>query len=143
MALVHAKKGQMTVEFVAMFPVAIVVGLIAVNAVLFFSECASFDRVFRSSVCALAASPSYGQGVDESCARVQAELSETFDADHLEVAVASSGTAGSTVTFTGTLLFSPTLFGHGSLTGAFGVSFPSLVHEESIAVDVYKPGVIL
>lgn len=143
MAIVSVKKGQMTVEFVALFPVAIVVALIAVNAVLFFSECASFDRVFRTSVCTYAASPSYGQGVDESCALIQAQLEEVFDADHLQVTVSSSGTSGSMVAFTGTLSFAPTLFGQGALTGIFGVSFPSLVHEERIAVDVYKPGVIL
>lgn len=54
--------GQMTVEFVVAFPAMMAIALIAVNAVLFFSDCASFDRLFRNSVCAYAASPAYEQG---------------------------------------------------------------------------------
>lgn len=138
-----ARSGQMTVEFVAMFPVALVIALTAVNAMLFFSECASFDREFRSAVCTQAVSPKYGQSVEQSCAIIEGQLAETYSEEHLAVTVSSEGTAGTTVKFTGELAFSPTLFGKGALTGVFGVSFPSLRHATSISVDVYKPGVIL
>ena len=53
-------RGQMTVEFMVAFPCMIIVALIATNALLFFSECASFDRAFRQSVCTYAASPGHG-----------------------------------------------------------------------------------
>ena len=42
--------GQMTIEFVVAFPAMIAVAFVAINAVLFFSDCASFDRVFRNAV---------------------------------------------------------------------------------------------
>ena len=41
------RAGQMTVEFVVAFPVLIAVAVVAVNACLFFSECAAFDMVAR------------------------------------------------------------------------------------------------
>ena len=46
--------GQMTIEFVVAFPAMIAVAFVAINAVLFFSDCASFDRVFRNAVCTYA-----------------------------------------------------------------------------------------
>ena len=41
--------GQMTVEFAVAFPVFVIVAVIAVNALLFFSDCAAFDRLARES----------------------------------------------------------------------------------------------
>ncbi len=135
--------GQMTVEFVAMFPVMIVIALIAVNATLFLSECSAFDRVFRNAVCTYAASPAYGQDAGQSCALVESALREQFSAENLTVQVSSSGTEGGIVTFNGKLSFEPTLFGMGALHGAFGVSFPALTHEGKFSVSAYKPGVVV
>lgn len=101
--------GQMTIEFVIAFPAALIIGLIAVNAVLFFSECAAFDRSFRSLVCTYAASPAYEQGTDRSCALILESLQSEFSADHIEVEVNSRGVSGELVVFEGTLKFSPTL----------------------------------
>ena len=57
MALINkARPGQMTIEFVIAFPVALIIGFTAINAMLFFSECAAFDRLFRSSVYTYASS---------------------------------------------------------------------------------------
>ncbi len=134
--------GQMMVEFVVLFPAMLLVALTAVNAVLFLSDCAAFDRVFRNAVCTYAASPAYGQGPDQSSALVQAALEEEFTADNLGVQVSSSGTEGGIVSFSGRLSFEPTLFGKGRLGGAFGVSFPALSHETKLSVSAYKPGVV-
>ncbi len=141
---VSAKKmpGQMTVEFVAMFPVMLVIALTAVNAVLFLSDCAAFDRVFRNAVCTYAASPAYGQGPEQSSALVQAAVEEEFAEENLSVSVSSSGVEGGIVSFSGKLSFEPTLFGKGKLTGAFGVSFPALSHESKLSVSAYKPGAV-
>lgn len=133
----------MAVEFVVMFPAALAIALVAVNATLFFSECAVFDRAFRNAVCSYAASPAYGQTVEGSCALVSAAVEGACDADNLGVAVRASGTEGSVVEFTGELRFEPTLFGAGPLSGAFGVSFPALTHQETLSVCVYRPGVIV
>ena len=135
--------GQMTVEFVVAFPAMMAIALIAVNAVLFFSDCASFDRLFRNSVCAYAASPAYEQGVEQSCSLVETALNDGMGRDNLQIAVGSTGSEGGTGTFVGTMRFQPTLFGKGNLTGAFGVSFPTLSHEEKISVCVYKPGLVV
>lgn len=135
--------GQMTVEFVIAFPVALVIALCAVNVLLFFSECAAFDRLFRSLVCTYAASPGYEQTVEQSCARIQEALETEMSADYLEIEVQATGGSGGLVTFQGELQFTPSLFGRGSLKGAFGVVFSPLVHYVSLTVDVYKPGVFL
>lgn len=144
MALINkARPGQMTIEFVIAFPVALIIGFTAINAMLFFSECAAFDRLFRSSVYTYASSPGYEQDIGQSCAYITDALRSEFTEDNPQVEVSSSGVSGGIVEFQGTLKFAPTLFGKGSLTGVFGVSFPELTHSESIAVDVYKPGVFL
>lgn len=143
MALIADRnKGQMTIEFVIAFPVALVIALVSINAVLFFSECASFDRLFRFAVCTYAVSPAYEQSVEQSCAYISEELSAEFSEENLSVEVSSSGTEGGLVTFRALLNFQPTLFGNGTLSGVFGVSFPPLKHQEEITVDVYKPGVL-
>ena len=50
-------RGQMTIEFALLFPVMLMIALIACNSILFLSECASFDRIFRESVCVFPTTP--------------------------------------------------------------------------------------
>ena len=69
------ERGQMTVELAAAFPVLIIVAVIAVNALAFFSECAAFDNVFRDAVRVHVTSPAAGQGIEQSSALVQTALS--------------------------------------------------------------------
>ena len=105
----HGEGGQMTVEFVVAFPVVVVVAVIAVNAMLFFSECAAFDRVARDAVRVHAASPAYGQGLEQSRASVQAAIEEALAQPYTDVRVAVEGASLGHVTFTATLEFHPTL----------------------------------
>ncbi|MFR7747263.1 MAG: hypothetical protein ACLU06_07565 [Eggerthellaceae bacterium] len=139
----RSSSGQMTVEFVIAFPVALIIALACVNAVLFFSECASFDRLFRQMVCIYAASPAYEQDTDNTCSLIGAALEDEINAEHIQCSVTSNGADGRIVSFAGTLKFQPTLFGMGPLTGAFGVSFPPLSHTAELSVDMYKSGVVL
>ena len=44
-------------ELVAVLPVAIVVAAITVNALVFFGDCAAFDRIARNAVRVYATSP--------------------------------------------------------------------------------------
>lgn len=141
--IVEKTPGQMTVEFMAMFPVMLLIALTAMNAVLFLSDCAAFDRVFRNAVCTYAASPAYGQGPEQSSALVQAAMEEEFAEDNLSVSVSSSGVEGGIVSFSGKLTFEPTLFGKGRLGGAFGVAFPALSHESKLSVSAYRPGAVI
>ena len=127
------ERGQMTVELAAAFPVLIIVAVIAVNALAFFSECAAFDNVFRDA----------GQGIEQSSALVQTALSAAFDAENEAVRVSAEGVSGGHTRFTGTLEYMPTLFGLGLRSTVFGIPLPPLTHAVSIAVDCYKPGVLL
>ncbi|WP_346686945.1 hypothetical protein [Enteroscipio rubneri] len=137
------ENGQMTVELAVALPVLLAVAAIAVNALLFFSECAAFDVASRDAVRIHAASPAYGQDLEQSRARVAAALSESFDRPYTASSVAVEGAAGGHATFTSTLEFFPTLFGMGLKTSVFGVALPKIAHAISFTVDCYKPGVLL
>ncbi|MEG0015198.1 MAG: hypothetical protein RR747_01335 [Gordonibacter sp.] len=135
--------GQMTVELAVVFPVLLVVAVVAVNALLFFSECAGFDRVARDAVRVHATSPAYGQGLEQSRALVAATIEQAFDRPFVDARVAVEGAKGGCVRFTATLEFSPTLFGMGMRSSVLGVALPHLEHSVSMMVDPYKPGVLL
>lgn len=135
--------GQMTVELAVAFPVLIVVAVVAVNALLFFSECAAFDNAFREAVRVHATSPAYGQGLEQGRAQVAGALAEAFDQPFEDVSVSVEGAAGGHATFSGVLELFPTLFGLGLKSTVFGVSLPPLSHTVVLTVDCYKPGVLL
>lgn len=137
------EKGQMTVELAVAFPVLIVVAVIAVNALLFFSECAAFDNALREAARVCATSPAYGQGAEQSAAQVQSALTAAFDKPYEQVQVAVAGAAGGHLRVEGTLELSPTLFGLGLKSTVFGIALPPLTHTASLTVDSYKPGVLL
>ncbi len=137
------RNGQMTVELAIAFPVLIIIAVIAVNALLLFSECASFDNSFRDAVRVYATAPAYGQELEQSKAQVATALAKSSDKPYLASSVAVQGNSGGHVTFEGTLDFSPTLFGLGLKSSVFGVSLPHLLHKVSLTVDCYKPGVLL
>ena len=135
--------GQMTIEFAVAMPVFIAIALIATNAMLFFSECAAFDRISKDAVRVCATSPAYGQTIEQSRAQVQNQLEAAFDKPYLASRVSVSEDVWGHCTFTSTLEFSPTLFGLGLKSEVFGVSLPHLEHESATTIDVYKPGVLL
>lgn len=139
----RSEKAQMTVELAVALPVLLAVAVIAVNALLFFSECAAFDAAFRDAVRIHAASPAYGQDLEQSRAQVATALSESFDRPYTASNVAVEGAADGHVTFASTLEFSPTLFGMGLKSSVFGVELPKIAHTVSFTVDCYKPGVLL
>lgn len=139
----NAESGQMTVELAVVFPVLLIVAVVAVNALLFFSECAAFDNAFRDAVRVHATSPAYGQGVEQGTAAVQSALAEAFDRPFESVRVAAEGSSGGHTRFVATLEFTPTLFGMGLRTSVLGVSLPPLTHRVEFTADRYKPGVLL
>ena len=142
-ALRRCDAGQMTVEVAVAFPVLIIVAAIAVNAVLFFSECAAFDRLARQAVRAYATAPAYGASADTCCAAVEQELQAAFDRPYLQVSVSRASAALDFDTYTAVLEFSPTLFGRGLRGNVFGVALPHLTHAITYTVDTYRPGVLL
>lgn len=133
----------MTVELAAMAPVALAIAVIVVNASLFFSECAAFDRLALDAIRVHATSLSFGEGSREACSAVCEELERSFDEEFLSVQVDCEQAEGGLLEYTATLRFRPTLFGLGFKSEIFGVSLPSLSHESSLAIDPYRPGVLL
>ena len=133
----------MTVEFVVAFPVMLAIAVIAVNAVLFFSECAAFDRLARQAVCTYAAAPGYGQGTAQAAASAEADLRQQFNRDYLDVSVSSQGHSPGYVRYTATLSFTPTLVGRQFSGSVFGVSITPLRHSTQLTLDPYKPGAIV
>lgn len=140
---VEGQSGQAVVELAVAFPVLIVVAVVAVNALLFFSECAAFDRAACDAVRVHAASPAYGQDAQQSRALVADTLADAFDRPYLESRVAVEEAVGGHVSFVAELEFSPTLFGLGFRSEVLGVGLPRLHHRVAFAVDAYKPGMLL
>lgn len=139
----HDRCGQMTVEFAVAFPVFLIAAVICVNALLFFADCASFDRLFRDAVRVHAASPSYGQTLEDSRVLVLGTLEESVQRDNLSIDVAVESQSGGHAKFTATERFAPTLFGLGLKSSVFGVALPQIEHSASMTIDCYKPGVLL
>ena len=133
--------GQMTVEMAVVFPVLVIVAAIAVNAILFFSECAEFDRMARQAVRIYATAPAYGQNADACCAAVEQELRMAFNRPYVHVSVTRTATAFDFDEYVAVIEFSPTLFGMGLRDQVFGVDLPHLTHTAIYTVDTYKPGV--
>ncbi len=134
---------QMTVELAVVFPVLLLIAVIATNALLFFSECAAFDNAFREAVRISATSPAYGQTVEDSSLMIERKLQDSFNKDFQSVTVLVEGVSLGHSRFTGTLRCNPTLFGIGLKSSFFGVALPSVSHSVSLTVDGYKPGVFI
>lgn len=141
--MLNTRDGQMTVEFVVAFPVMMIVALIAINALLFVSECAAFDRLARQLVCVHASAPGYGEGSERIAARIESQLKEEFSARWLDVHVDSSGSSPGYVTYVAQLDFSPTLIGGEFSGSAFGITITPLSHQVQMTIDPYKPGAIV
>lgn len=135
--------GQATVELMATLPVMIAIAVIVVNATLFLSDCAAFDRLAHQAVRVHAASPAYGQDIQRSRELVEGELAGAFDRDNLAVSVSVESVFGGRLEFRATLEYFPTLFGLGLRSEVFGVELPGLSHTVDFTVDQYKPGVFV
>lgn len=134
--------GQATVELAIVFPIVIIIAVIAINALLFFGQCASFDRVFRQVVSTVASSPASGQNTANTKNLLERELYEAFTQSNIDFEVSVEANSGDFHRFSGKLLMQPTLFGMGLKREIFGVSLPSLTHECQMTIDEYKPGVM-
>ncbi len=136
------RQGQMTVELCVVLPVAIVIAVIATNALSFFATCAEFDRVARNAVRTVATAPAYGGSTDQSAQLVTNAVEGSFDATNLACDVSVEKDYRGYETYQMTLVFTPTLFGMGLANEVFGVSLPRLTHETRLVVSPYKPGIL-
>lgn len=136
-------RGQMTIEFAVLFPVMLMIALIACNSILFLSECSAFDRMVRESVCVFAPSPASDESSAQICALVEGSLESFSQKDYLSCTVSASAHDNGLTTYTATLFFTPTIFGAYPLRSVFDVELTPIEHPIAITVDSYKPGVFL
>lgn len=136
-------RGQMTIELCIVLPVAIIIAVIAVNAMTFFSYCAEFDRVTRNAVRVAAASPSANQDKAVTVSSIKSQIINCVNASNTSCEVSSSVESNGLETYKATLKYWPTLFGMGLKDSVFGVKLPPLTHSSSLTVDRYTPGEIL
>ena len=135
--------GQMSVEMAVAMPAILAVALVALNAMLFMGECASFDRLAYEAVRTCAASPAYGTGAQSAAGSVQAQLAASFAHDFESVDVQVEGASPGYLTYTATLEFRPMLFGKAIDAGAFGMRMPTVQHRVRVVIDSYKTGGLL
>lgn len=126
----------MTVELCILFPVIIVVALIAVNAMCFLGECACLDRTARNAVVAMTSSPSLDKSPDTLAARVEMMVEEEWEGEDVACEYWEESGVGR---FKVTGWFEPTLFGRGLQPSIFGVSLPRMQHSTVLAIDMYSP----
>lgn len=134
-------RGQMTVELCCVIPVVIIIAAIACNAMLFFSDCAKFDRLSRNAVRIYATSlPADTEAADMSD-QIQSAVAENMENGDVTCEVSSGGGLGGSYTkFTLTYKEHPTLFGVDIRSSVFGVSMPYMQHSITLTVDAYSPG---
>lgn len=128
--------GQMTIELALLFPILIVIAVIAMNALLFFGECASFDRVARNAVRILVASPQSEAQPAALTAQVEAAVRQETGLD--DVKCTMNGSASGINTYSVSCSFAPTLFGMGLRSEIWGIPLPKLAHTTQLALDTYN-----
>jgi hypothetical protein len=134
------RRGQMTVELCVMLPVAMLIALIAINAMDFLVTCASFDRQAKSIVRLVASSPANSVNDVSLAATVETRLQEKFTASNIAIEVHVQGSGTEYRTFTAKINYSPTLFGMDFREKFFGVKLGTLTHETQLTLEVYRVG---
>lgn len=134
--------GQATVELAVMFPIVIIIAVICINALTFFAECSLFDRTFKQIVTCTASSPAYGTNAENIASQVEAQIKDKFNKDFLDFEIRAHASNEGLYSFLGTIKMHPTLFGLGLRDEIFGVPMISLNHEQTVTIDMYKPGII-
>ena len=148
------ERAQATVEMAMITPVLLVLALIVYNVMIFAGAVARFDRVVPDIVLAHAVAPG-GEGDDsavDASATVQAQIQDAMEGYELQVEVSSEqGTAtdggllslsGTFRTYTCTMHYEP----WPSSLSIAGVSLGApavLTHERAVAVDPWRPGVVM
>ncbi len=134
------ESGQMAVELAVVVPVILLVVVIAIDSLVFTSECARFDHLACQHILACASSPDKsGYALDARAAAVQGSLEEDFakNGSSVEVSLEDAGVSLATMNiFRCTFRFSPWPL------SAAGAPM-TLEHSCSFAIDPYTPGELL
>jgi hypothetical protein len=138
----RAQRGQMSVELMAVLPVALIIAAIVVNALVFLGDCASFDRLARNAIRTYACSPTYGVQAPQVQSSIREQLEGQVNDGCEQVEVSFEGVGGGLTRYVATLDYAPNLFGLGLRDSVLGVPLPHLRHSTSLVVDAYRPGVV-
>lgn len=134
----HRKnQGQMTVELCVVFPVVMAIAVMAANALTFFGQCASFDRVARNAVRTFASSPEAKAQPAELAQRIQQAVQVHFE--EADVACNVQSVHGGLSRYEISTAFQPTLFGMGLRESVWGVPLPKLQHSIQLTLDSFSP----
>lgn len=136
------ESAQATVELAIMFPVVLIIALIAYNALSFFTLCATFDRVFNQSVITRCSSPAYGEGLGNMRQYVENDIQDMLMSNNTEAAINIESVSGGMIKFTGELNMKPSLFGMSMKDSIFGCTIYPIKHSKEFIIESYKPGVI-
>ena len=131
------RSGQMTVEFAVAFPVLLMVGFIAVNALVFLGDCAAFDIVARDAARLQADD---GADMAQNAADVRARIEEGISMQHERVSVYCERTESGHLKYTAKTAFTPPFL---SGVRVFGIEAPSLKHQVEFTVSPFRAGVAL
>lgn len=136
----RGEDGQMVVELAVILPVLLIVLVIALDSLVFASECARFDQLAPQHVIALASSPAKdGYALDARGAAVEAALTADFSRKGSSVSVSCEDAGmpfSSMSVIRCTFRFSPWPLSAAGAPAA-------LEHVCCIAIDPYTPGELL
>ena len=132
------ERGQSTVELALAIPVMLIAAVIAYNALVFFGDCATFDRAFKDAVRVYASSEPY-QVSSSAESQVRRTIQTQLD-DNCTVRVSSSATVQGFTRYVATLSYTPTLFGRQLRGDIFGVSLACPEHTSTFTIDTFVTG---
>lgn len=142
--LIEDASGQMTVELAVIFPVLIIVAVIAINALQFFGICASFDRASHQAIRVYATAPAYGWDSSRCCAQIEQSLKDAFaENEGTTITVSTQAVGVGLQEFTSKIDYLPSIFGMSIQGEIFGVMLPRLTHTTRFVVENYRPGIVI
>ncbi len=146
------EKGQMSVELVVCLPVILIVAFIAIHGMIFAAACARFDEITPQFVRVEAT-----KGLDESvtCHVLESGIKEALSVyPGISIAVTSEWIDGITGDEFGEIDKTYFIVPHhtryrvllsylpvGLPSSIFGFEITGIIHQQSFAVDSYKPGI--
>lgn len=132
------ERGQATVELALALPAMLLAAVVAYNALMFFGDCATFDRAFRDAVRVYASSEASMVSASAE-AQVRSAVQATLDGN-CTVWVASAATSRGFTCYTATLVYTPTVFGRPLRGAVFGIELAKPRHVCQFTIDTFVTG---
>lgn len=152
--LAHEERGQMSVELAVLMPVIVVVALVVYNLARFVALCATFDRAALNAVTSFGVSPAGTQTSVAAINQVEWEIAKSLgvsDAFTVRVSATKIRADGSSsgmslaprlYEFTCKLFFKPWPSAFVIAGAPFNAPLV-LLHERTLVVDRFSPGVVM